>query len=194
MPTREFHQQRGHKKRAHPTRLVLYDLLGIYPGKPPKFSKNFLAGAGSARAAVEGYVSPVGRNPRRALRRMGIFVAISEHHLAFATWCNVLSRIAPTWATHEANMKTTKHLKIHGLVQGVYYRESLRREAGARGVAGWVRNRRDGSVEAMLHGEEMAVEALIAWCWAGVGRARVERVEIEAGQGEFVDFERLDTV
>jgi len=91
-------------------------------------------------------------------------------------------------------MKITRHLRIHGLVQGVYYRESLRSEAESRGVAGWVRNRRDGSVEAMLQGEEMAVEALIVWCRAGPGRARVERVEIGEGQGEFADFERLDTL
>lgn len=91
-------------------------------------------------------------------------------------------------------MKITRHLKIHGLVQGVYYRESLRAEAQARGVAGWVRNRRDGSVEAMLQGEDMAVAALIAWCRVGPGRARVERVEIGEGQGEFADFERLDTL
>lgn len=91
-------------------------------------------------------------------------------------------------------MKITRHLKIYGLVQGVYYRESLRAEAETCGVAGWVRNRRDGSVEAMLQGEDMAVAALIAWCRVGPGRARVERVEIGEGQGEFAGFERLDTL
>lgn len=91
-------------------------------------------------------------------------------------------------------MKATKHLRIHGLVQGVYYRESLRLEAQSRHVAGWVRNRRDGSVEAMLQGDEMALEALIDWCRRGPARARVERLEIADGQGEFGDFERFDTV
>ena len=91
-------------------------------------------------------------------------------------------------------MKTTKHLRIHGLVQGVYFRESLCREAKARSITGWVRNRRDGSVEALLQGGGMAVETLIAWCRVGPGSARVERVEIEEGQGEFADFERLDTL
>lgn len=91
-------------------------------------------------------------------------------------------------------MKITRHLRIFGLVQGVYYRESLCREASAHSVAGWVRNRRDGSVEALLQGEEIAVETLTAWCRVGPGSARVERVEIEEGQGEYSDFERLATL
>lgn len=91
-------------------------------------------------------------------------------------------------------MKITRQLRIYGLVQGVYFRDSLRQQAEAFGVSGWVRNRRSGSVEAMLHGEEKAVETLIAWCRVGNGRSRVERVEIEEGQGEFTGFERLDTI
>lgn len=91
-------------------------------------------------------------------------------------------------------MKTTRHLQIFGLVQGVYFRDSLCQQAESLEVSGWVRNRRDGSVEAMLQGSESAVEALVAWCRIGNGRSRVERVEIEEGQGEFAGFERLDTV
>ena len=91
-------------------------------------------------------------------------------------------------------MKLTRHLRIYGLVQGVYFRDSLRQQAESLEVSGWVRNRRDGSVEAMLHGEATAVEALAAWCRIGNGRSRVERVEIEEGQGEFAGFERLDTI
>jgi acylphosphatase len=91
-------------------------------------------------------------------------------------------------------MKITRHLRIHGLVQGVYYRESLCREANAHDVAGWVRNRRDGTVEALLQGEKIAVETLIAWCRTGPADARVERLEIEEGQGECSGFERLGTV
>ena len=91
-------------------------------------------------------------------------------------------------------MIITKLLRIHGLVQGVYYRETLRQEAEMRAVAGWVRNRRDGTVEAMLQGEATALDALIAWCRIGPGRARVERVDIADGQGEYVGFERLDTL
>ncbi|MBI5625660.1 MAG: acylphosphatase [Nitrosomonadales bacterium] len=91
-------------------------------------------------------------------------------------------------------MKLTRHLRIYGLVQGVYFRDSLQQQAEALEASGWVRNRRDGSVEAMLQGEETAVESLIAWCRVGNGRAQVERVEVESGQGEFTGFERLDTV
>jgi acylphosphatase len=93
-------------------------------------------------------------------------------------------------------MKINKHLRIYGLVQGVCYRESLRQQAQSRGVCGWVRNRRDGSVEAMLQGDEMAVETLVAWCRMGPARARVERVDIGEGeeQEKFVDFERLGTI
>lgn len=91
-------------------------------------------------------------------------------------------------------MKITRHLRIYGLVQGVFFRDSLRQQAESLEVSGWVRNRRSGSVEAMLQGEEDAVEALVAWCRIGNGRSRVERVEIEAGQGDYSGFEQLDTL
>lgn len=91
-------------------------------------------------------------------------------------------------------MKITRHLRIYGLVQGVFFRDSLRQQAESLEVSGWVRNRRSGSVEAMLQGEEGAVEALVAWCRIGNGRSRVERVEIEEGQGDYSGFEQLDTL
>ena len=91
-------------------------------------------------------------------------------------------------------MKITLRLQIYGLVQGVFFRDSLRQQAEALDVSGWVRNRRDGSVEAMLQGDEIAVETLIAWCRIGNSRSRVERVEIEEGHGKFTGFERLDTI
>lgn len=91
-------------------------------------------------------------------------------------------------------MKITRHLRIHGLVQGVFFRDSLRQQAESLEVSGWVRNRRSGSVEAMLQGEQGAVEALVAWCRIGNGRSRVERVEIEEGQGDYSGFEQLDTL
>lgn len=87
-------------------------------------------------------------------------------------------------------MKLTKHLIIEGRVQGVWYRESMRLEAERLGVAGWVRNRRDGSVEAMLQGSETAVEALIRWTWQGPPAARVDAVQVSEGNGEFSGFER----
>lgn len=90
--------------------------------------------------------------------------------------------------------KITKHLIISGRVQGVYFRESLRAQAEMHGVGGWVRNRREGAVEAMLHGDEAAVQAVISWCRRGPEMARVEDVAVSEGQGEFFGFERLNTV
>ena len=61
-------------------------------------------------------------------------------------------------------------------MQGVGYRDAMRMEALRHGVRGWVRNRRDGSVEAVLQGEERAVEALIAWARRGPPAARVAEI------------------
>jgi acylphosphatase len=82
-------------------------------------------------------------------------------------------------------MRVTSHLRISGRVQGVGFRFALQREARARGLAGWVRNRRDGTVEAVLQGETAAVEAVQAWAQRGPPAGRVDRVQIQAAQGEF---------
>jgi acylphosphatase len=71
-----------------------------------------------------------------------------------------------------------RRVRVSGRVQGVWFRESCRREADARGVAGWVRNCPDGKVEAAFEGEPDAVEALVGWCSIGPIRARVVRVEV----------------
>ncbi len=67
---------------------------------------------------------------------------------------------------------------VRGRVQGVWFRDSCRAEALERGVAGWVRNRADGSVEAVFEGSPEAVAAMVSWCRTGPPRARVERTEI----------------
>ena len=69
------------------------------------------------------------------------------------------------------------NLRIRGMVQGVGYRYALRSEAARLGLAGWVRNRADGSVEALVRGEAPAVHALIAWASSGPPAARVSGVE-----------------
>lgn len=88
-------------------------------------------------------------------------------------------------------MTITRHLVISGRVQGVWYRESMRIEAERLGATGWVRNRRDGSVEAMVQGGEEAVAALIAWSRRGPPGAAVAGVEVTDGAGDFAAFERL---
>jgi acylphosphatase len=74
-------------------------------------------------------------------------------------------------------MTTTRHLRISGRVQGVGYRDALRRQALARGLSGWVRNRLDGSVEAVLQGDAPSVEQVIAWARRGPPASRVDRVD-----------------
>jgi acylphosphatase len=71
-------------------------------------------------------------------------------------------------------------LVITGRVQGVGYRDFVRAEAQARNLAGWVRNRRDGSVEAIVNGAPESVEELIAACWRGPRASNVADVRTEA--------------
>lgn len=85
-------------------------------------------------------------------------------------------------------MKTLR-LVIHGRVQGVYFRDSMRREAQSLGVAGWVRNRPDGTVEAVVQGAPSAVEAIVLWAHRGPPAARVEKVEGESAEGAYTGFE-----
>ena len=87
----------------------------------------------------------------------------------------------------------TLHLLIRGRVQGVWYRESMRIEAARLGVTGWVRNRRDGDVEAMVQGQEDAIEALLRWAWDGPPAARVDDIQMQPGSGEYQAFERWAT-
>ena len=68
---------------------------------------------------------------------------------------------------------------VHGEVQGVFFRDSTKRIATERGVAGWVRNRPDGAVEAVVEGPLDGVDAVIEFMRDGPTRARVERVDVE---------------
>jgi acylphosphatase len=70
-----------------------------------------------------------------------------------------------------------RRIVVSGRVQGVFFRDTMRRIAGEHGVAGWVRNRDDGTVEAHLEGEPAAVDAVVAWARSGPPRAEVSGVE-----------------
>jgi len=70
-----------------------------------------------------------------------------------------------------------RRVVAHGYVQGVFYRDTTRREAQRRGIAGWVCNRPDGAVEAVFEGEPEAVAAMVDWCERGPRGAEVERIE-----------------
>ena len=78
-----------------------------------------------------------------------------------------------------------KRLRVRGRVQGVFFRGATERQARALGVAGWVRNCDDGSVEAVFEGAPEAVAAAVAFCREGPRGARVDRVECsdEAPEG-----------
>jgi acylphosphatase len=80
--------------------------------------------------------------------------------------------------------RIAKRLVVRGRVQGVWFRESMRREADSLGVAGWVRNRHDGSVEAFVEGTPAAVEALVRWAHRGPEAAEVADVEADGAPVE----------
>jgi acylphosphatase len=83
------------------------------------------------------------------------------------------------------------HLIIEGRVQGVWFRESTRRQALSLGVTGWVRNLPNGAVEAVAEGPEEAIQKFVAWCHRGPTAARVDRVRKspECCTGEFDGFD-----
>ena len=87
--------------------------------------------------------------------------------------------------------KVRVRLIIEGRVQGVWFRDSTRREAVASGVSGWVRNRPDGTVEVLAEGAEGRVKRLVSWCHQGPPGARGSRVHEsqEEWQGEFASFD-----
>jgi acylphosphatase len=77
-----------------------------------------------------------------------------------------------------------RRLRIHGRVQGVFFRNWTADQANSLGLRGWVRNRRDGTVELVAYGDEQALNALIAACRTGPPAGKVERVEVAMAGGE----------
>jgi len=82
------------------------------------------------------------------------------------------------------------HIYVTGIVQGVSFRYYMLQEATRAGATGWVRNLPDGRVEAVIEGDDAAVERLLTWCRQGTRGARVEHVEAlpETATGEFQGF------
>lgn len=83
------------------------------------------------------------------------------------------------------------HAHISGQVQGVYFRDATRQQAGALGITGWVRNRPDGAVEVLAEGPRPQLDALLNFLSTGPRLARVDKVEAKwlAATGEFTAFE-----
>lgn len=87
-----------------------------------------------------------------------------------------------------------RRLVITGTVQGVGFRYAMAAQARLLGITGWVRNRRNGSVEAMIAGDAGQVAEMLAWSRTGPTGAAVDDVLVETATGEFSSFEMLPTV
>lgn len=94
--------------------------------------------------------------------------------------------------------RPTAHILVHGRVQGVGFRAWVQHQAELRGLKGWVRNRRDGTVEALVSGPAEAVEAMLRVCRRGPKGAFVARMELlpggDAQEAPFDSFRILETV
>ena len=89
------------------------------------------------------------------------------------------------------NQKVRAHILVSGRVQGVYFRENTRKKAQELGVFGWVRNLKDGKVEALFEGDKEKVERMVDWARQGPSSAKVENIEIDWQdyKGEFENFQ-----
>lgn len=92
--------------------------------------------------------------------------------------------MAAQWLSFDDVAIVRRRVIISGLVQGVFFRDTCRRLAEQNGVAGWVRNRFDGTVEAVYEGEEAAVLRMLDWSRRGPRRAVVERVDVSTERPE----------
>jgi acylphosphatase len=90
-------------------------------------------------------------------------------------------------------MLVTKHLMINGRVQGVGFRYYVEYKARQFGATGWVRNRLDGSVEAMIQGNAETVDAMITRAHRGPPQSAVAKVAVSDGHGNYTDFQILST-
>jgi len=96
--------------------------------------------------------------------------------------------------TSSGDSQVGRHLVIRGQVQGIGFRWRMAEQARRLGVGGWVRNRRDGSVEALICGPNAAVVAMIFWAGQGPAGARVEGVEVEESAERHEEFTQAATI
>jgi acylphosphatase len=82
------------------------------------------------------------------------------------------------------SMVVRRRVVVHGHVQGVFFRDTTRREASRRGVAGWITNRPDGAVEAVFEGPPDEVAAMVGFCESGPRGADVDRVDVDEEEPE----------
>lgn len=92
-----------------------------------------------------------------------------------------------------ASVTTTLRLLISGRVQGVGFRYAFADEARSRKLRGWVRNRRDGRVEAIVAGPATDVDAIVAWSRRGPAAAQVTGIETAVADGDFASFQVAPT-
>ncbi len=97
-------------------------------------------------------------------------------------------------ATAKSAEVATLRLLIRGRVQGVGFRYALADEARSRKLRGWVRNRHDGCVEAIVAGPATEIDAIVLWSRRGPAAAQVTAIETEVVEGEFATFEIAPTV
>jgi acylphosphatase len=87
-------------------------------------------------------------------------------------------------------VKKNVHVLISGRVQGVWYRASTKQKAEELGITGWVRNTKDGNVEATFEGEEEKIDEMINWCYKGPSLAKVSNIDIKNNQ-EIIGFDEF---
>lgn len=87
--------------------------------------------------------------------------------------------------------RVRKRVVVHGRVQGVFFRDTCRGQAAGRGVAGWVRNRPDGAVEAVFEGARDQVQAMVEWAYTGPPAAVVQHVDVRDEPTEGLDGFRV---
>ena len=97
-------------------------------------------------------------------------------------WAGWTMSLPAGWQPRRRPMQTDRVIRrrvvVHGQVQGVFFRDTCRREARSRQVAGWIRNNADGTVEAVFEGDPDAVTTLVEWAHQGPAGAQVSRVEV----------------